>query len=290
MRIPESPGLTLDASDPAFYNEQNRDAYLWIHEHAPVYWCDARHTNSFWNVCTHEDIRIVATNPHLFTTRDGIHLNAAAFPVDGNSSRMPDDPRLPLVMRAASIVDPPEEHQRLRAAINPHMLKQGLAKDWEPTFREAVRSVVNEIPPEEEIDFMSTFASRVPLLVTTTLRVGTDREKDFEHWATTILESFEPGAQVDWEALIDMIDFLESEIRDRRTAPRNDLITTLRQSNLRDEEIVMWCWSVLAAGLETMGGLIGGGIRLLLLNPEQKNLLIEVRRSCETPSRRCCAA
>ena len=44
--------FTLDASDPMFYAQPNAaDAYAWIHEHCPVYWCEAKYTEPFWNVC-----------------------------------------------------------------------------------------------------------------------------------------------------------------------------------------------------------------------------------------------
>jgi hypothetical protein len=50
-----SPGtlpFTLDASDPAFYAQDNySEAFNWIHANAPVYFCDAVYSEPFWNVC-----------------------------------------------------------------------------------------------------------------------------------------------------------------------------------------------------------------------------------------------
>ena len=58
----------LDASDPRFYAEDNRPAYLQIHATDPVYWVEAEHTQPFWNVCRHDLIRDVGQDGDLFTT------------------------------------------------------------------------------------------------------------------------------------------------------------------------------------------------------------------------------
>jgi cytochrome P450 len=40
-------------------------------------------------------------------------------------------------------------------------------------------------------------------------------------------------------------------------------------TDLSDQEILMWCCMLLAAGVETTGNLIGAGLRLLLMHPDQ---------------------
>jgi len=60
--------LTRDPSDPRFYTEANRRAYLDIHRECPIYWVDARFTQPFWNVCRHDLIRDVGNNVEAFTT------------------------------------------------------------------------------------------------------------------------------------------------------------------------------------------------------------------------------
>jgi hypothetical protein len=46
----ELGSLTLDASDPRFYQEANRPAYLRIHAESPVYFVEAQYSRPFWNV------------------------------------------------------------------------------------------------------------------------------------------------------------------------------------------------------------------------------------------------
>jgi cytochrome P450 len=260
--------LTLDASDPRFYAESNRPAFLQIHADDPVYWVQAEHTQPFWNVCRHDLIREVGKNVELFTTEFGVHLNAAAFTVrtgDAGGAAMPE---LPVALRPANIMDA-TSHRRLRAPVNPHFRHDHVGR-LEAGVRAEVRRILAAIEPGVPLDFVTAFATRVPLLVTTRLLgVSTEREHDFEHWANTVLESFEPGAVPDFAALGEMVAFFTAEVADRRARPREDLITGLTQSSLADEEVVMWCWLLLVAGLETTGNLISAGLALLLAHPDQ---------------------
>jgi cytochrome P450 len=271
-----SQGLTLDASDPRFYTEANRPAYLQIHADGPVYWVDAEHTQPFWNVCRHDLIREVGKNVDLFTTEFGVHLNAAAFSVksgEAGADAAPAD-ALPVALRPANIMDA-ASHRRVRAPLNPHFRHDSVAK-LAADVRAEVRGILAALVPGQEADFVTAFATRVPLLMTTRLLgVSTDREHDFETWANVVLESFEPGAQPDFAALGEMVAFFSAEVASRRAHPREDLITELTKSSLSDDEVVMWCWLLLVAGLETTGNLIGAGLHLLLRNPEQKDRVVE---------------
>jgi cytochrome P450 len=257
--------LTLDASDPRFYTEANRPAYLQIHADDPVYWVDAEHTQPFWNVCRHDLIREVGKNVDLFTTEFGVHLNAAAFTVKGDAAAA-----LPVALRPANVMDA-GNHRRLRSPLNPHFRHDNVAKLDDGT-REEIRGILAGLQTGVVTDFVPAFATRVPLLVTTRLLgVSAEREHDFETWANVVLESFEPGAQPDFAALGEMVAFFSAEAATRRGQPRDDLITALTQTTLSDEEVVMWCWLLLVAGLETTGNLIAAGLHLLLRHPEQRD-------------------
>jgi cytochrome P450 len=269
-------GTTLDASDPGFYAESNRPTFLQIHRTDPVYWVDAKHTQPFWNVCRHDLIREIGQDSELFTTEFGVHLNAAAFDVktseDQSSRALTAD--VPVALRPANVLDA-ENHRRVRNPINQHFRPKA-ALELEPAVRQEVRDILDGIEPGLEADFMRAFATRVPLLVTTRLLgVSTDREHDFEIWANTILESFEPGATPDFAAIGEMVAFFSSEVAARKLAPRDDLITQLTQTDLSADEVVMWCWLLLVAGLETTGNVIGAGLDLLLRHPDAKKRLVD---------------
>lgn len=264
-------GVTLDASDPRFYSAENRSAHLQIHATDPVYWVEAAHTQPFWNVCRHDLIRDIGQDCELFTTEFGVHLNAAAFEVKTAEVAMA---QLPVALRPVNVMDA-AGHRRVRGPVNQHF-RPGAAELLEPAIRSEVRRVLEAIASDAEADFMTAFATRVPLLATTQLLgVSTDAERDFLHWANTVLESFEPGAAPDFAALGAMVAFFAGEVAARHADPRDDLITRLLSTGLTDDEVVMWCWLLLVAGLETTGNLIGAGLDLLLRHPEAKRAVLE---------------
>lgn len=262
--------MMFDASDPRFYEEANRPAYLEIHARDPVYLVDAKYSKPFWNVCTHAEIREVGKNVELFTTEYGVHLENTAFETTGAQG-------LAGALRPANIL-PVKEHRRVRGPLNPHFRHDAIGK-MEAEVRTIVRALLDDIEPGAEVDFMRAFAARVPLQVTAELLgVGTEREGDFARWADAILASFEPGSQPDWPAIAELVEFFTGEIAARKREPGDGLISAMLATDLADEEVLMWCCILLAAGIETTGNLIGGGMDLLLRHPDQ------MERLCRDPA------
>lgn len=64
-------------------------------------------------------------------------------------------------------------------------------------------------------------------------------------------------------------------IADRRSAPREDLLSMLIGGELTDEELILNCMALLNAGLETTANLLGNGTLALLRHPDQFALLRE---------------
>jgi cytochrome P450 len=253
--------LTLDASDPRFYDVANREAYLTIHATDPVYRVQARHSAPFWNVCSHELIKEVGKRIEVFTTEYGVHLENTAFATSGAAS-------LASALRPAPIL-PAKEHRRVRGPLNPHF-RHDVIGQMEKDVRTIVRGLLDDVTPGVETDFMQTFAARVPLQVTARLLgVSTEHERDFALWADAVLTSFEPGSEPDWTAIGALAEFFTVEIAARRRDPSDGLISDMLRTDLSEQEILMWCCMLLAAGVETTGNLIGAGLRLLLLHPAQ---------------------
>jgi cytochrome P450 len=261
--------LTLDASDPRFYDEANRPAYLEIHAADPVYLVDAAYAEPFWNVCRHDLIREVGKQPVLFTTEYGVHLENTTFATAG-AEAMANALKPPNIL-------PASEHQRQRAPLNPHFRHDAIGR-MEDDVRQMVRDLLDEVEPGAVSDFMSAFAARVPLRVTARLfGVSVDREPDYMRWGDAIVRSFEPGSEPDWEAVGEFIAFFGHEIAARRERPAAGLVSEMLTMGFSDQEILMWCCLLFAAGIETTGNLIAGGMDLLLRHPDQTARLVADR-------------
>jgi cytochrome P450 len=87
-------------------------------------------------------------------------------------------------------------------------------------------------------------------------------------------------ARAAYEAMREFTAYLTALIGERRTRPRDDLLTTLitatgPDGGLSDEELILNCMALLNAGLETTANYLGNGTHALLRNPAQLRLLRE---------------
>ncbi|GAA1510870.1 cytochrome P450 [Nocardioides humi] len=90
----------------------------------------------------------------------------------------------------------------------------------------------------------------------------------------------EPFATVDWDPLLEMLDFFDAELDRRMSDPRDDYISavahgTFEGRGLDRNEMLMMCWGFLVGGAETTNSFLGGGVRALMDNPDQKTLLLD---------------
>ncbi|MBB4905101.1 cytochrome P450 [Actinophytocola algeriensis] len=84
---------------------------------------------------------------------------------------------------------------------------------------------------------------------------------------------------VSQDSVLEMQDYLRGILADRRTHPRDDLISMFaaaeRDGVVTEDEIVANCVLLLFAGHETTANLIAGGLNLLLDNQDQLALLLD---------------
>jgi cytochrome P450 len=100
------------------------------------------------------------------------------------------------------------------------------------------------------------------------------------------MDFFSVGAGMDpdevpgfFEDLMEFGNYIESQARQRETAPEDDMLTRLvegkAEGKLSNDELVVTGWSFVAAGHETTMNLLGGGVLLLSQRPDLREALIE---------------
>ena len=128
-----------------------------------------------------------------------MHLSWAMFGSEEQASAA-------AAMKTVNILEA-AEHLRVRAPVDAAFRPKTLP-DWETLIRGVVRDVLDAIEPGDA-DFMHVFADRVPMLtMARVLGIPEDRERDIKRWSDALVASFEPGAQPDWDAAMEMIGFL----------------------------------------------------------------------------------
>jgi cytochrome P450 len=170
------------------------------------------------------------------------------------------------------------DHTRLRAlvhkAFTPRLIEQ---------MRDEIQTLTNELldaaEPKGGMDLIADFALPLPLtIIGRILGVPAKDNDKFHRWTKTLLSAetnnnyfvFIPTIIY----LIRFMRYLKKLIKERRTHPKDDLITALVQAKdgsdkLSGDEVLAMIFLLLVAGHETTVNLIGSGSLALLEHPDQ---------------------
>src|SRR3546814_5238870 len=121
---------------------------------------------------------------------------------------------------------------------------------------------------------MSEFAFEFPIKVFMELMgLPFDRVGEFMEWEMNLLHNHDLSKIA--EATRSVLDYLGSEIEDRRANPRNDLISFGVQGkidcrSLTQDELLGFMFNLFIGGLDTVSTKLGLPFRLLGSNPEDQ--------------------
>jgi cytochrome P450 len=144
-----------------------------------------------------------------------------------------------------------------------------------------VQQLLDTAAERGEMDVIKDFAYPLPLMVIVEmLGVPMEKKSDFARWSDdigTLLGGAAPTleqARKTQRSVVEMTELLRGILAERRTDPREDILTTLVQAEedgdkLDEDEILAQCVLLLFAGHETTRNLIGNGLNALLENPDE---------------------
>jgi len=184
--------------------------------------------------------------------------------------------------------DPPR-HTKLRALISQAFTPRSVA-NLEPRIRELSRELLDQTIERGDMDLAGDFSVPLPIMVIAEM-LGIDlaERQRFKCWTDVILKmsyTIGGGEQVsravtaEFTAVTaEMNTYLTDVLRQRRAAPKDDLLTRLVQAEvdgerLTQEEILGFFQLLLLAGSETTTNLINNAILCLIENPKELARLI----------------
>lgn len=188
--------------------------------------------------------------------------------------------------------DPPD-HTRLRGLANkaftPRVI-DGMRSRIQANVDELLDGVANN----GRMDIVADLAYPLPAVVISEMLgvVPADRDQ-FKKWSDD-LAAFLGGIRMVAETVgaaqksaLEMTEYLRKVIAQRRTEPREDLISALvaveeEGDRFSEAELFSMCILLLVAGHETTTNLIGNGLLALLKHPHQLNMLREDPALIET--------
>jgi cytochrome P450 len=185
--------------------------------------------------------------------------------------------------------DPPR-HSKLRAIIM-RAFTPRVVSNLEPRIRELARELLDQTIERGEMDLAADFSTPLPMMVIAEmLGVPTRDRARFTRWNDTMLGlSFSvPGgdeaaiaARNYFSVKAEMSEYLAGLLAERRSVPRDDLLTKLVAAEvdgerLSDEEILGFFQLLLVAGAETTTNLLNNAILCFMDSPDQ---LARLRRT-----------
>ena len=170
------------------------------------------------------------------------------------------------------------DHARVRGPLS-QALYARVAR-FRPQVEAIVDQTLDRMEGQRTFDLMSTFCIPIPIdAIAVILGVDHDRLEEFRDWSEGLIQGLNPFRNEDQTRHMErsgvaLNDYFTAALEERRAAPRDDLISDMTRlqaqgAPLSDVELRINLTALLVGGNLTTTDLIGNGVRLLLLHPEE---------------------
>jgi cytochrome P450 len=269
------PEIENRLTSPSFFDDPY-PLYRDLRARRPVYWSS---TFGSWLVTRFSDVVRALREPRLSGKRTTAFIDSQLPPEFQALVR-------PLAQQLSSFIaftDPPD-HTRLRKLIN-KAFDSRMAERIRPRIQQIVDDLIDDRKEVGTMDLIRHFAFPLPaIVIAETLGVPAEDRERFKGWADEYVPFITTGrltldiAQTAQAGLCAMREYLQVIVEQRRSSPRDDLLSRLlvaenEGETLREEELLSMCMTMLIGGHETTTNLIGNGTAALLHYPDQAQRL-----------------
>ena len=258
--------VSLDPRDSTFYNNPY-PAYHAIRDAVPVfkweqygYWCFARH----------EDVNALLRDRRF--GRQILHVasrEALGWPETPAHLK----PFYEFESRSLLELEPPV-HTRLRGLVNRSFLSRQVER-LRPSIASIANGLIDRFADRGRAELLQEFATPIPVIVICDLLgIPSDMGRQLLAWSHDMVAMYQARRDRQIEeaavkATLAFSDFMRGYINKRRTAPRDDLLSTLIRAEeegqkLNEDELVTTAVLLLNAGHEATVHAIGNAIKTLL--------------------------
>lgn len=274
-----------------FFMSYPFDVFTRLRNEAPVYYSER---DSIWAITKYDDVRYISKTPELFANGYHIFVTAAQREDDGVRDGCPMPRRAELRRQDAlgpanadSVVmaDGPR-HDFLRKIASYAFTPKAVAR-LEQQVQELAVELFDEIEPETEVDFVSTVAAPLPMImIAQMLGVPKEDREQFRVWSDSFIELTDEDNIASPElmnrvgAVQEFREYFREALEERTRNPQADLLTDLAQARWEGELLSMddqlsMATVLLIAGNETTRGLISGAGKLMCEHPDQRQILAD---------------
>lgn len=282
----------LDLGDTRLFTDGHPfQSYAALREHAPVSWYNVptKMADGFWAITRYEDIKAVELAPDVYSSQRGTMSMAQ---LQQKSSILPEK-LSPAIINAFINLDAPQ-HMEMRIQQKDFFIPR-----FVETLKERISVKIDSLLDDleaagPETDFVKVFSTQLPLFtVCEMLGIDEDQRQKIVSWMGYLERTknilLAPFSTLLTEPLLiprfqrgvrEMFEFGEEIMNDRKANPRNDLLTTIAQSQLNGEDLPQeyldGAWLlIIFAGNDTTRNTLSGTLRLLTEFPDQRQLLLD---------------
>ena len=180
--------------------------------------------------------------------------------------------------------DPPS-HTRLRRLINMAFTPR-VINTMAPQIEQVVDELIDKVFDQGKMDLIKDFAYALPVtVISEMLGVPSQDRSQFSNWIDDIVLTMDGSApearkyaELSQKSLLELINYFNGIINQRRREPRDDLISSLiaveeEGDRLSPNELYAMVSQILVGGHDTTTGLIGNSILALLQFPDEMKKL-----------------
>jgi cholest-4-en-3-one 26-monooxygenase len=261
--VPNHPtNPDIDLLDGRFYIDNPHEKYSWMREHAPVYFDEK---NGVWGLASYAAVLNASKDPSTFSNAGGIR---------------PDTGPLPMMI---DMDDP--AHLKRRKLVNRGFTPRRV-RDMEPHIHAVCDEIIDAVCERGECDFVGDIAAQLPMIVIgDLLGVEPADRGDLLRWSDDMVSAQSGSATEEHimraaTAFTEYTEYQDRVINERRREPTDDLVSVLVHAEvdgdrLEHDDLVHESLLILVGGDETTRHVISGGMEQLLLNPDQKRVLVD---------------
>lgn len=244
------------AVDPYPFYRTMRDQY-------PVVWCESTRA---WALSRYDDVLAALLDPSTFSSAKGNIVN--------------DNPAR--AGRTLGTTDPPK-HDQLRAIVNEAFARRTVGEYEQPMRDLAGRAIDDLLRSEGPVDLRSGLAYPSSAAVLgEVLGVDLTNQKSLADAFVVVLDEplrlgADPSTDIPEraDAMSEVLGVVRETLDARRRSPGPDVVSTLIQAGLKDDELTWIMFTFLGAGLESSTGQFLLALRSLSFDPDARARLAD---------------